>query len=52
MQTRSFPSTPDARSPAGAEIRYLMGGETGNMIHSTEECPPEWWDLSEAPDLR
>jgi hypothetical protein len=17
-----------------------------------EECPPEWWDLSEAPDLR
>jgi hypothetical protein len=23
MQTRSFPSTPDARSPAGAEIRYL-----------------------------
>ena len=24
MQTRSFPSTPDGRSPAGAEIRYLM----------------------------
>ena len=19
---------------------------------TTEECPPEWWDLSEAPDLR
>jgi len=35
MQTRSFPSTADARSPAGAEIRYLMEGETGNMIHST-----------------
>ena len=35
MQTRPFPSTPDARSPAGAEIRYLMETETGNMIHST-----------------
>jgi mannose-6-phosphate isomerase-like protein (cupin superfamily) len=35
MQTRAFPSTPDARSPAGADIRYLMEGETGNMIHST-----------------
>ena len=35
VQTRLFPSTPDARSPAGAEIRYLMEGETGNMIHST-----------------
>ena len=38
MQTRPFPSTPDARSPAGAEIRYLLDGETGNMIHST--VPP------------
>ena len=38
MQTRAFPVTPDARSPAGAEIRYLMEGETGNMIHST--VPP------------
>src|SRR6266508_3831580 len=38
MQTRPFPFTPDARSPAGAEIRYLMEGETGNMIHST--VPP------------
>jgi len=35
MQTRSFPSTPDGRSPAGAEIRYLIEGETGGMIHST-----------------
>jgi hypothetical protein len=34
MQTRSFPSTPDGRSPAGAEIRYLIEGETGSMIHS------------------
>ena len=32
------PSTPDGRSPAGAEIRYLMEGETGGMIHST--VPP------------
>jgi mannose-6-phosphate isomerase-like protein (cupin superfamily) len=38
MQTRSFPSTPDGRSPAGAEIRYLIEGETGGMIHST--VPP------------
>ena len=38
MQTRPLPETPDARSPAGAEIRYLMGGTTGDMIHST--VPP------------
>ena len=38
MQTRPFPSTPDARSPAGAEIRHLIEGETGGMIHST--VPP------------
>ncbi|MBM7502789.1 cupin domain-containing protein [Agromyces aurantiacus] len=38
MQTRPFPPAPDARSPAGAEIRYLMEGATGNMIHST--VPP------------
>ena len=38
MQTRAFPSSPDARSPAGAEIRYLMEGDTGGMIHST--VPP------------
>ena len=35
MQTRSFPSTVQGRSPAGAEIRYLIEGKTGNMIHST-----------------
>jgi mannose-6-phosphate isomerase-like protein (cupin superfamily) len=35
VQTRPLPSTADARSPAGAEIRYLLEGETGNMIHST-----------------
>jgi mannose-6-phosphate isomerase-like protein (cupin superfamily) len=38
MQTRRFPLSPDARSPAGAQIRYLMHGETGDMIHST--VPP------------
>jgi mannose-6-phosphate isomerase-like protein (cupin superfamily) len=38
MQTRAFPANPEARSPAGAEIRYLMGGDTGDMIHST--VPP------------
>lgn len=35
MQTRPFPSAPHARSPAGAEVRYLIGGGTGDMIHST-----------------
>ena len=35
MQTRPLPETPDARSPAGAEIRCLMEGTIGNMIHST-----------------
>ena len=38
MQTHSFPPTPEGRSPAGAEIRFLMHGETGDMIHST--VPP------------
>jgi mannose-6-phosphate isomerase-like protein (cupin superfamily) len=38
MQTRSFPSTPDGRSPAGAEVRHLIEGETGGMIHCT--VPP------------
>ena len=38
MQTRALPADPDARSPAGAEIRYLMEGKTGNMIHAT--VPP------------
>jgi len=38
MKTSSFPLAPDGRSPAGAEIRLLMEGETGSMIHST--VPP------------
>jgi mannose-6-phosphate isomerase-like protein (cupin superfamily) len=38
MQTRRFPLAPQARSPAGAEIRFLIEGEMGGMIHST--VPP------------
>jgi mannose-6-phosphate isomerase-like protein (cupin superfamily) len=38
VRTTTFPEQPDAKSPAGADIRYLMDGETGNMIHST--VPP------------
>jgi len=28
-------NSPDAKSPAGADIRFIMDGPTGNMIHST-----------------
>jgi len=35
MKTTMLPERPDAKSPAGADIRYLMDGERGNMIHST-----------------
>ena len=38
MKTKLLPSKPDARSPAGADIRYLMDDEIGGMIHST--VPP------------
>jgi mannose-6-phosphate isomerase-like protein (cupin superfamily) len=38
MKTVMLPTRPDAKSPAGADIRYLVDGETGNMIHST--VPP------------
>ena len=38
MKTTFLPEKPDAQSPAGADIRYLMDGPTGNMIHST--VPP------------
>ena len=36
--TLSEKPDPDARSPAGADIRFLMASHTGNMIHST--VPP------------
>jgi mannose-6-phosphate isomerase-like protein (cupin superfamily) len=35
MKTTMLPEKPEDRSPAGADIRYLMDGDTGNMIHST-----------------
>lgn len=38
MQTRPLPDSPDARSPAGAEIRFLLASDAGNMIHAT--VPP------------
>ena len=38
MKAATLPAQPDARSPAGADIRYLVDGKTGNMIHST--VPP------------
>jgi mannose-6-phosphate isomerase-like protein (cupin superfamily) len=38
MKTTTLPEQPDAKSPAGADIRFIMDGETGNMIHCT--VPP------------
>ena len=38
MKTTMVPEKPDAKSPAGANIRYIMDGTTGGMIHST--VPP------------
>jgi hypothetical protein len=38
MKTTLLPEEPDAKSPTGADIRFLMDGETGNLIHST--VPP------------
>ena len=38
MKETKLGYTPDARSPAGADIRFIMDGSTGNMIHST--VPP------------
>lgn len=38
MKYSKLPEKPDARSPAGAEIRFIMDGASGNMIHST--VPP------------
>jgi len=35
MKTITLPKLPEDKSPAGADIRYLMDGPTGNMIHST-----------------
>ena len=38
MKATMLPEQPDAKSPAGADIRFIMDGESGNMIHST--VPP------------
>jgi len=38
MKTVLLPAHPEAKSPAGADIRFLVSGRTGNMIHST--VPP------------
>jgi mannose-6-phosphate isomerase-like protein (cupin superfamily) len=35
MKTVTLPAQPDAKSPAGADICYLVEGPTGGMIHST-----------------
>ena len=38
MKTTMLPEKPDGKSPAGADIRLLVDGKTGGMIHST--VPP------------
>ena len=38
MKTKLLSGEPNAKSPAGADIRFLMDGNSGNMIHST--VPP------------
>lgn len=38
MKDTRLPAEPDAKSPAGADIRFVMDGPGGNMIHST--VPP------------
>ena len=35
MKQTQLPALPDAKSPAGADIRFIMDGPSGNMIHST-----------------
>jgi len=38
VKETTLPPTPDSRSPAGADIRFIMDGANGNMIHGT--VPP------------
>ena len=38
LKENELPEQADAKSPAGADVRFIMDGETGNMIHST--VPP------------
>lgn len=35
MKETTLAATPDAKSPAGADIRFIMDGPQANMIHST-----------------
>ena len=35
MKTTTLPKNPDKVSPAGADVRIIMDGTTGGMIHST-----------------
>ena len=35
MKTTMLPEHPEGKSPAGADIRFLMANEAGTMIHST-----------------
>src|SRR5262245_48192914 len=39
LKATILPEHPDAKSPAGADIRFVMACEAGNMIHST--VPPQ-----------
>ena len=38
MKQTTLSAEPDAKSPAGADIRFIMDGPLANMIHST--VPP------------
>jgi hypothetical protein len=38
MKATTLPDQPDVNSPAGADIRFLIEGEKGTMIHCT--LPP------------
>jgi mannose-6-phosphate isomerase-like protein (cupin superfamily) len=38
MKEKTLPDAPDGKSPAGADVRLLMGSDAGDMIHST--VPP------------
>lgn len=38
MKTTTLPEKSDRKSPAGADVRILMDGKSGGMIHST--VPP------------
>jgi hypothetical protein len=48
MKATTLPELPDAKSPAGADIRFIMDGETGNMIHCTVPPHQTWPGDSEA----